>query len=324
MKNYEIYDGERMGTDALAYLVDNVLCKLELKELDLSDQLIDSDAMKHFISKLGPALSSLRSLKLNRNKPGIGDSGFAAIVGALQTNLASLEELEVRGPPYYTPTASDQNSVCCLNVPPMAPISILCTRKDWQAAGYDLLTDAAADRLQNGIGGLKRLDLSGQNDIWEAARTRLKLKLNDVDFGRSNFYQRLTNGVHFLPVGNSWAHAALEPSKYWMLVLFQVSTIVFTLFMLLWGPLCQVFQPFGQNWYAWMYLAPGAVGVFACSVSWGFCLANRAGFRAICCCFVKGLEINPHLTARGRASHSVVVTNVVQSKPALDVAAESV
>jgi len=191
----------------------HVLQGTRLEVLDLSRNRCDADAVKVLL-QAGSALSSLRCLRLNENKPGIGDEGFRAIVHALSTDLGNLEELEVRGPGYAEESPRPPGDGCCSAFVTgrrtraiavwhccLIPWPLVFTRKEWSADGYSILTNDGAEALlrQSRTDRLTLLDLSGQNDIGTALRTQLDSEINGrTFFGKSAFYQHACNGSNFL------------------------------------------------------------------------------------------------------------------------------
>jgi len=176
-----------------------------LEKLDISHNRCDADAVKVLL-QAGSALSSLRCLRINENKPGIGDEGFKAVVRAMSTHLQQLEELEVRGPGYgkdaktsnSCPSCSFREAACAWHC--LIPWAYVFTRKAWSADGYSILTNDGAEELmrQSSTVRLTLLDLSGQNDIDAALRTEVSSKINGrASFGKSAFDQHACNGGSF-------------------------------------------------------------------------------------------------------------------------------
>ena len=175
----------------------------KLRVLDLSRNQCDANAMKVLL-QAGSALSSLHTLRLNENKPGIGDDGLNAAVRALSSTLGKLQELEVRGPP--CDTYDDQGAEKCCSGPITGgffPCACVCTPKEWSTFGYSIVTDDGIQELLRLLQSssssrltLRKLDLSGQNDISAATRTALRSTFGkDVQLGRSAFLQHACGGA---------------------------------------------------------------------------------------------------------------------------------
>ena len=257
----------------------HVLQGTRLEVLDLSRNRCDADAVKVLL-QAGSALSSLRCLRLNENKPGIGDEGFKAIVHTLSTDLGNLEELEVRGPGYaedsptgfFSWTRASAALHCCL-----IPWPFVFTRKEWSADGHSILTNDGAEALlrQSSTDRLTLLDLSGQNDIGAALRAELSTTINGrIFFGKSAFYQHACNGGRnggFLCFSN------------------VISVLIPVIFFLLIFP--PVMVSLGKDGMIFIMYVPGLFLLLFVTMS--------GVLPAMCpwpCCWRSGpYEINPHL-----------------------------
>ena len=268
----------------------------ELRVLDLSRNQCDANAMQVLL-QAGSALSSLNTLRLNENKPGIGDDGLNAAVQALSSTLGKLQEREVRGPPcdtYDNEKAVDWKWNQQITGG-FFPCVLVCTPKEWSTFGYSIVTDDGIQELLRLLQSssssrltLRKLDLSGQNDISAATRTALRSTFGkDVQLGRSAFLQHACGGAG---VGCSF-----KTRSYWLSLCLPLS-----LFFL-------VFPILG--------VVTGAVSDRGVILSFLFCyllglsiscllVCMLGGPRSVCCLFPccwlnpwvrRAFEINPHL-----------------------------